>query len=269
MTPASRAPPSSYSEFDLPQMIMTYTALLALSILRDDFSRLDRAGLIQFLKACQRKDGSFSTDPQEDGESDLRMVYCAFAISNMLNDWSGVEVDKAISFIKKCRTYEGGYGQSPSNEAHGGPTFCAVASLRLAPSTHAELTPTERLQTIRWLVNNQDHAGGFHGRTEKESDACYCFWCGAALHLLGERDLVDNTALASFVDRCQFKFGGIAKAAGDTPDPFHTYMSIAAVSLYPPGHGADKSWVVKQLNPLLNATNETAEWAKNNIPAKQ
>ena len=36
---------------------MTYTALLSLAILRDDFSRLDRAGLVNFIRNCQRDDG--------------------------------------------------------------------------------------------------------------------------------------------------------------------------------------------------------------------
>ena len=82
---------------------------------------------------------SFSTVPQSN-ESDLRTVYCAFAISSMLNDWSGVDVERAIAFIATCRvilemflsfprqvnptslvmqTYEGGYGQSPFCEAQG------------------------------------------------------------------------------------------------------------------------------------------------------
>lgn len=46
-----------YTDYDTPHIIMTYTALLSLAILRDDFSRLDRKGLLQFLRACQRKDG--------------------------------------------------------------------------------------------------------------------------------------------------------------------------------------------------------------------
>ncbi|KZP02089.1 terpenoid cyclases/Protein prenyltransferase, partial [Athelia psychrophila] len=141
----------------------------------------------------------------------------------------------------------------------GGPTFCAIASLRLAPSSSAKLTTEEQRQSIRWLVQNQDHAGGFHGRTEKESDACYCFWCGAALHLLGQQSLVDTTALSSFVNHCQFKFGGVAKAPGETP----------AMSLYPPGPESDKSWQLKTLDPLLNATQETADWAVQNIPARK
>lgn len=47
------------SDYDTPHVIMTYTALQALAILRDDFSTLDRSGLLTFLRACQREDGRF------------------------------------------------------------------------------------------------------------------------------------------------------------------------------------------------------------------
>lgn len=46
-----------YTDYDTPHIIMTYTALLSLAILRDEFSRLDREGLLKFLRACQRDDG--------------------------------------------------------------------------------------------------------------------------------------------------------------------------------------------------------------------
>lgn len=92
----------AYADYDTPHLIMTYAALLTLSILRDDFSRLDRPGLLRFLSACQRSDGSFSIFPRSE-DSDLRSIYCAFAISHMLDDWSAIDVDRATGFITSCR----------------------------------------------------------------------------------------------------------------------------------------------------------------------
>ena len=80
---------------------MTYTALLSLAILRDDFSKLNRSGILRLIRASQLEDGSFTAVPGH-GEADMRMVYTAFAISNMLDDWSGFDVAKAIEFIKRC-----------------------------------------------------------------------------------------------------------------------------------------------------------------------
>lgn len=92
----------------------------------------------------------------------------------------------------KSQTYEGGYGQTPRGESLGGPTYCAVAALHLVPADHV-CAPQARLQraewhaTVRWLLHMQSQTlasvdgGGFAGRTNKLADACYGFWCGAAL----------------------------------------------------------------------------------------
>lgn len=266
--------------YDAPHVIMTYTALLALAILRDDFSKLNRPGLITLLRACQREDGSFTTTPK-DGENDLRTLYCAFAISAMLNDWSGIDVERAKTFIASCRTYEGGYGQAPFCEAQGGTTYIAIASLYLAPSNveNDPLTPIEKAQTIRWLVNNQAAindddvaSGGFSGRTGKIADSCYCFWCGAALKILKQDHLIETKAISLFLSRCQFKFGGISKFEGEQSDPYHTYLSIAALCMYPPSplsaEERPESWKFPAFDPFLNARIETAEWAKKYISIK-
>jgi len=167
------------------------------------------------------------------------------------------------------QTYEGGYGQTPQGESLGGPTYCALAALHLVPAEHscapkARLQRTEWHATVRWLLHTQAEAcGGFAGRTNKLADACYGFWCGAALAILGAGDLLDARALGAFLAGCQYKFGGISKAPGEHPDPYHTYLSIAAAAIVAP----DPAWGLQPLDPLLNATHETASWAKEHVPA--
>lgn len=56
--PPSRTPPSAETPLSPANVIQSYTAILCLAILDDDFSRLDRAGLIRFLARCQNDDGS-------------------------------------------------------------------------------------------------------------------------------------------------------------------------------------------------------------------
>jgi prenyltransferase beta subunit len=131
-----------------------------------------------------------------------------------------------------------------SSHGAGGPTYLAMAILRLVSPSPDYLSASERRRTLRWLLQNQDESGGFRGRTNKEADACYCFWCGAAtqvLHsqclppftnpyshqILGAGELVDGVALASFIGNCQFRFGGIGKAPGENPgrDPCQSVES--------------------------------------------
>ncbi|KAH8114767.1 terpenoid cyclases/Protein prenyltransferase [Phellopilus nigrolimitatus] len=348
------------ADADPPHLIMTYTALLALAVLRDDFGALDRRGLVGLLRATQQADGSFTARPGQ-GEADLRMVYTAFVISAMLDDWRGVDVPRALGFVHRCLSYEGGFGQAPGNEATGasnlfyflfsflvdfsylrrhgrlvpylcprraptysvpnqkqiafwilaslshayafflyvlsagGPTYCALAALALAPAAYAEqavLGDGARRRTLRWLAQRQSGAeGGFGGRTEKGADACYSFWCGAALdvrypshyelllcftecggeQILGAGALVARAPHAGFLAGCQFRVGGLAKAPGELADPYHTYLALAALALYPPDEGEgeeDASWRLPRLDALLNATEETAAWARAKISGK-
>jgi len=102
------------------------------------------------------------------------------------------------------------------------------------------------------------------------------------LQILGAGDLIDAHALGAFLARCQYKFGGIGKAPGEHPgkppnvlgsrldtcvivalfkDPYHTYLSIAAAAIVSP----DPQWDLQPLDPLINATPDTARWAKTHV----
>lgn len=63
----------------------------------------------------------------------MRGVYCALVIADILNILEDNEelTRGMVDFIVKCQTYEGGIACAPFGEAHGGYTFCALASLIL------------------------------------------------------------------------------------------------------------------------------------------
>jgi len=112
-----------------PHLIMTYCALLALAVLRDDYALLDRAALKRMVGACQVADGGcafvyifslptcdghwvmargrahssrFVTMPGAD-DADLRMTYCAFVVCALLGDWTCIDLPRALSYIHRCR----------------------------------------------------------------------------------------------------------------------------------------------------------------------
>lgn len=111
---------------------MTYTALASLAILQvpDLPSRLDRQAILASVRATQQSDGSFASTALG-SECDLRFTYAACCISHMLGDWGGVDIPRAAAYVHSSLSYEGAFGQGPLLEAHGGSTFCGVASLKL------------------------------------------------------------------------------------------------------------------------------------------
>ncbi|GFN73747.1 geranylgeranyl transferase type-1 subunit beta-like [Plakobranchus ocellatus] len=215
--------------YDSSNIAMTYTALATLLILGDDLSRVHKKAVLQGVKSLQQPNGSF-VSVLEGSEYDMRFVYCASCICYMLNDWSGMDVDKAVSYIVQSLSYEGAFGQRPYNEAHGGSTFCAVGSLILMDRLHVALSESQLSALRRWLLHRQD--AGFTGRPNKTADTCYSFWVGAALEMLGVLDLTHVTFNRSFVLSAQEPIvGGFSKYPDHPPDPLHSYLGLAGLSL--------------------------------------
>jgi geranylgeranyl transferase type-1 subunit beta len=221
------------NEHDSSHLTMTYAALVSLLVLGDDLSRVARGPITQALKRLQLENGCFMscvTDPQ----ADLRFLYSAAVISHLLNDWSGFDRVKALEFIQQCETYEHGFARTPGLEAHGGTTYCAVATLGLLGGE--ALLDQKTLQrdveggedeagfqarvsragfknkeaTRRWCLERQ--LTGFQGRVNKPTDTCYSFWIGGALAVLGSMDLVNEELNRGFLMETQHKkIGGFAK----------------------------------------------------------
>lgn len=96
----------------------------------------------------------------------------------------------------------------------------------------------------RWLLYRQED--GFNGRPNKPVDTCYTFWIGASLKILDAYDLIDEEKLKSFVFATQDTImGGFSKWVSYSPDPLHTYMVLAGLSLmnYPQ---------LNEVEPMLN-----------------
>jgi protein farnesyltransferase subunit beta len=134
-----------------------------------------------------------------------RGIYCLLAVAHLLDITTAELISGTAAFIVSCQTYEGGFSSSshpyimngilaaqrPSlGEAHGGYTFCAVASwVLLQPymSADKDAPQLDMRRLLRWLVQMQGlevELGGFKGRTNKLVDGCYSWWVGGAFALL-------------------------------------------------------------------------------------
>lgn len=124
-------------------VIQTYTAMLVLGLLGDDFERLDRAALKRFLRECQNQDGScvpslsprgslafspdcsaysFSLFPGCEEAADPRSSYSAFAVASMLDEWECIDVERGLAFLECCRVRVLPCSQSSDAScAHGAP----------------------------------------------------------------------------------------------------------------------------------------------------
>jgi protein farnesyltransferase subunit beta len=74
----------------------------------------------------------------QNGEIDMRGVYCALVIADILNLIEGnEELTRGMGdFISSCQTYEGGITCIPLGESHGGYTFCALGAVVILGEEH-------------------------------------------------------------------------------------------------------------------------------------
>ena len=179
------------------------------------------------------------------GESDLRSTYCAMVTASVLNliNWDDLDNDPltkgVVDNIKNCQTFEGGLGPEPYCEAHGGYSYCGIASLVLLK----QLNKIDMNSFLRWLVNRQMiKEGGFNGRTNKLVDSCYSFWQGSIFNMIYMENnkftydmelLYDQLSLQAYIlFACQnTKVGGLQDKPGKYPDLFHTNYATAGLIL--------------------------------------
>ncbi|KAL0059062.1 CAAX farnesyltransferase (FTase) subunit beta [Marasmius tenuissimus] len=195
-------------------LLPTYAAVCALAIAgspgeNGGWDQIDREKMYEFFMSLKQADGSFTVSRR--GEVDVRGIYCLLAVATLLNIITPELVEGTPAFIASCQTYEGGFAcasfpfftsepGTPSTllssprpalgEAHGGYTFCAVASwLLLQPFNSSQSYPASinTRNLLRWLIQMQGNdieLGGFRGRTNKLVDGCYAWWVGGCFSLL-------------------------------------------------------------------------------------
>jgi len=169
-----------------------------------------------------------------DGEVDVRGTYTVIAVASLMNMLTSQLTIGVAEYVRSCQSYEGGFGGEPGSEAHGGYTFCAVATLRLLNE------PIDRVSDLeRWLCRRQMAVeGGFQGRTNKLVDVCYSFWQGCALQLVSEaQNQFDTTpcdpaALVKYILFCsQSSAGGFRDKPTTRPDYYHTCYCLSGLDL--------------------------------------
>ena len=217
------------------------------------------------------------------GESDLRSTYCAMTTASVLNliNWNDIANDPltkgVVENIKNCQTFEGGLGPEPYCEAHGGYSYCGIATLVLLNKLHE----IDVNSFIRWLVSRQmTKEGGFNGRTNKLVDSCYSFWQGSIFNLLYMADkslsndmelLYDQLSLQAYIlFACQnTKGGGLVDKPGKYPDLFHTNYASAGLALSQECQiencnvalSTDLDKVFEKVNPIYCTTDENVQKA--------
>ena len=235
---------SSHHSFykDLASTYSSLSILHLLDIPIDSFCQTHRIKYNKevFLKSISShqdtKTGRIYNYIVNDSDSDIRFIYCAFAIFVFLESKNEIskyfDINKIKKYISLMKSYEGGYSMIDGGEANCGVTYCALASLSMINSL-----PKDDSTLNQWLINRSVEV---NGRTNKESDVCYSYWILSSLKLLDIDGYIDESTLISFINKCNTIFGGFSKRSTfdsngnniyNYPDIEHTYYALMSLSL--------------------------------------
>lgn len=263
----------------LPHLAPTYAAVLSLCTLGipEALAVIDRPGLQLFLLCMHQEDGSYTM--HEDGEKDIRGVYCGLVSALLTNVICPELTAGTVEWLLSCQTYEGGFSAVPGAEAHGGYTFCGFAALVLLNSDLCDLHTL-----LRWVARKQmKFEGGFQGRTNKLVDGCYSFWQGGVFPLLymalrekheealhPELWQFDQEALQQYIlCCCQTPHGGLRDKPGKSKDFYHTCYCLSGLSVSQHcfankriiNISANESAVLNPIHPVFNITLDKVQMA--------
>lgn len=189
----------------MPHLATTYAAVNSLITLggHGALSSINRDRVYAFLRRMKDRSGCFRM--HEKGELDVRACYTAISVASILNILDYELVENVGNYILSCQTYEGGIAGEPGSEAHGGYTFCGLATMILINEAHRLGLPA----LINWVVFRQGVEGGFQGRTNKLVDGCYSFWQGGVFPLIQRLQEAVNEQMQMMNNRRQDgSFGG-------------------------------------------------------------
>ncbi|KAJ6617951.1 terpenoid cyclases/protein prenyltransferase alpha-alpha toroid [Mycena sp. CBHHK59/15] len=269
-------------------LLPTYAAVCALAIAGrpgegGGWDQIDRKKMYNFFMSLKQPDGSFLV--AHHSEVDVRGIYCLLVTATLLDIITPELVEGTAGFVASCQTYEGGFSSAsqpyyappatlgapptlldsprpPLGEAHGGYTFCALASwVMLQPLLPPPQAKINKKALVRWLVQMQGapiELGGFKGRTNKLVDGCYSWWVGGAFALLEsigidpasvlpaspekekeddaewddiDDSLMNRTALQEYILYAgQHPAGGLRDKPPKHADSYHTLYCLAGLS---------------------------------------
>ncbi|KAG7662070.1 CDC43 [[Candida] subhashii] len=282
-------------EYDSINLSASLFALYILLVLKSNYSiKIPQHKIMKLLSRCQIKSGPnkgafvptltyHNGEYAQFGETDLRFCYIALLIRHLVKYDEGSNRDNDIDtqalqeFILTRLNHDGGFSSQILDESHLGFTFCAISALKLLNY------PIEKLeQTREWLIKRQsdypaslydsieyqyyrkEDIGGFNGRDNKFSDTCYSWWATGALYIMNPQNIqLINQAKAEEYLLTQTQnelFGGFARDIEARPDPMHSFMALASLSLW-----NREKYGLNEIQPILVISHDSYDFFKNSI----
>ncbi|KAL8709122.1 MAG: hypothetical protein Q9220_006143 [cf. Caloplaca sp. 1 TL-2023] len=212
-----------------------------------DTQDIDVDGLMRFLEASQTYEGGFANGPFH--EAQAGWTYCALGAITLLGKletspkhkrharaWpSDDSIHRLVGWLAGLQTsvLHEEEPPAPSDTVHTAQEDSDRDLEEASPVGAVVVPPEDTVPDSEIIESIDEHfrLAGMTGRCNKIADTCYTFWAGGSLALLQSLNLLDLTALRTYLlEKTQHRIGGFSKLPGDPPDIMHSCLGLAGLA---------------------------------------
>ncbi|KAF0989004.1 hypothetical protein HZS_4839, partial [Henneguya salminicola] len=223
--------PEKYMKSDCSRMWIVFWILHSLELMSVRLETENTEKIINFIRACQNKNGGFAGGPGQ--RSHLGTTYAAVASLCIVGAtdpraFDVLDKDSLKTFILSCKSDDGSFRVAPDNETDMRAIYCAASVARITNIYTSEMF----LNTDAYLLSCQNYDGGFGSLPGCESVGGYSFCAYASLVLLNKEDIVDNYKLLNWtIHRQMLSEGGFQGRVNKLVDSCYSYWCGALIPL--------------------------------------
>lgn len=202
--------------------------------LMESSDKMDKPGVIKFLKECQTEEGGFR--PVQGHDPHLLNTLSAVQIAVIFDCLEEIDVEGVVKYVKGLQTDQGSFMGDQWGEIDNRFTFCAVACLSLLGRL-SELEVDKAADFVKSCLNFD---GGFGSRPGAESHAGLIYTCVGTLAVTGHLHYVDADRLGWWLAERQLNSGGLNGRPEKLPDVCYSWWVLASLKILNRIHWIDK-----------------------------
>lgn len=201
-----------------------YWSLTAMDIM-GKLDRMDRTGILEFIKKCQHENGGISASIDHDPH--LLYTLSAVQILCLYDALDVVNTEKIVQYITKLQNDDGSFSGDQWGEVDTRFSFCAVACLALL----GKLDAIHIDHAVDFVLSCMNFDGGFGCRPGSESHAGQVYCCIGMLSITGQLFRVKVDTLGWWLCERQLPSGGLNGRPEKLPDVCYSWWVVASLRI--------------------------------------
>lgn len=210
-----------------------YWGLTAMDLM-GQLERMDKRGVLEFVKSCQHPSGGFGPTPEQDPH--VLSTLSAIQVLTLYDSVATVDCEGVVRFVAGLQQPDGSFFGDKWGEVDTRFSFCSLATLALLN----RLDAVDMNKAVNFVVSCMNFDGGFGSMPGSESHAGQIYCCVGALSVAGAMHHIDADWLGWWLCERQLPSGGLNGRPEKLPDVCYSWWVLSSLKIIGRLHWIDK-----------------------------